>query len=356
MNVRTIGMDKREIRFHLAFWTLVMVSTLHAWLNNLDSANILLRCVSVILTFVVPVYINALVLIPRYFKRKTWLQYGVWLLALLLTSKAVNTVFLLLPWMIRDWSGLDLGNEFVRWMFREFENFDKWIFSQTTWIVYLSFAYRFVKDWFANEQIKSRLTAEKLSMELALLKTQVNPHFLFNTLNNIYAVALEEKADDTADSISKLGALMRYSLHDTQVDFIPLEKELDYVEKYVKLQRMRLTANQKLVADIDVALRDIQRLQIAPMLLIPFIENAFKYGSSTTEQTNINLAISVSHHTLQLKVENTIHKPRGTVQVGGVGLKNVKSRLRIYYSGKHKLDYGQYGQVYSVNLKLELNR
>ncbi len=356
MKTQTISMGKRELSFHLAFWVLMMASILYAWSNNLDPTNIIFRGISVILTFIVPIYVNALILIPRYFKRKTWLQYGALLLTLLIISKAVNTVFLLIPWMIRDWAGLDFGNEFVKWMFREFENFDKWIFSQTIWIVYMSFAYRFVKDWFVNEQIKSKLTSENLSMELALLKTQVNPHFLFNTLNNIYAVALEEKAEATADGISKLGALMRYSLHDTQADFIPLSKELEYVEKYIELQKMRLTDNQKLVCDISVANQETQGFLIAPMILMPFIENAFKYGSSTTEQTNINLAISLSKHTLHLNVENTIHKSRETVQVGGMGLENVKSRLRIIYSGKHDLDHGQNGQLYSVNLKLELNQ
>ena len=175
-------------------------------------------------------------------------------------------------------------------------------------------------------------------------------------MNNIYAEALEEKARKTADSISRLGALMRYSLHDTQADFIPLARELDYVEKYIELQKMRLTVNQKLVVDIDVANQEIQCLQIAPMILIPFIENAFKYGSSTTEQTNINLAISLSKHTLHVMVENTIHQPREIEQASGVGLENVKNRLRIVYSGKHDLDHGQNGHVYSVNLKVELDR
>lgn len=356
MNTQTISMDKLEVRFHFVFWFLVLSSILYAWSNNLDSTNIVFRGISVIMAFILPVYVNALILIPRYFKRKTWLQYAMFLIALLITAKAIHTVLLLAPWMIRDWVGLNFWDEFFKWMFREFRSFDKWIFSQTTWIVYLSFAYRFVKDWFINEQIKGKLSSEKLSMELALLKTQVNPHFLFNTLNNIYAVALEEKAAATADSISKLGALMRYSLHDTQADFISLSKELDYVEKYVELQQMRLSANQKLSVNISFPDQEIRSLKIAPMILIPFIENAFKYGSSTTKQTNINLTITLSDHTLHLRLENTIHQPREIDQVGGVGLENVKSRLRIVYPGKHDLDHGQKGQVYSVNLKLELNQ
>ena len=356
MNTAWINLDRREIRFHVLGWCLLIASAIFAWSNNLDFMAIVIEVISLVITAILPIYINAFILIPRFFKKSSWFQYGLLLLALLLVAKAFQTFFLLVPWMVRDWAGINLDKEFVKYMFREFRNFDKWVFSQTTWIVYLSFAYRFVKDWFVNEQIKSRLTSEKLSMELTLLKTQVNPHFLFNTLNNIYAEALEEKARKTADSISRLGALMRYSLHDTQADFIPLARELDYVEKYIELQKMRLTVNQKLVVDIDVANQEIQCLQIAPMILIPFIENAFKYGSSTTEQTNINLAISLSKHTLHVMVENTIHQPREIEQASGVGLENVKNRLRIVYSGKHDLDHGQNGHVYSVNLKVELDR
>jgi len=356
MNTQTIRMEKREARFHLVFWLLMMASMLYAWSNNLDLTHIVFRWISTILTFILPIYVNTLILIPRYFKRKSWLRYGTSLLALLIAAKAINTVFLLVPWMIRDWSGVDFGNEFFKFMFREFRNLDKWIFSQTAWIVFFSFAYHFVKEWFVNEQVKSRLTSEKLSMELALLKTQVNPHFLFNTLNSIYAVALEEKAHETAQSIAKLGALMRYSLHDTQSDFILLTKELDYLEQYIELQRMRLTENQQLAVDYNFANQEIQSLKIAPMILIPFIENAFKYGSSTTEQTNINLSISLSYSTLHLMVENTIHKHRETDEASGLGLENVKSRLNIVYFGKYSLDHGQKGHVYRVDLKLQLNQ
>lgn len=355
MNTQFVNLEKREGWFHLLFWFTAMTSFFYAWSNNLDTTTMFFRGISTILTFILPIYINAFILIPQYFKKKTWLQYSLLLLVLLLMAKALHTIFLLTPWMIRDWSGIDLDHEFPKYFFREFGNLIKWIFSQTTWIVYLSFAYHFVKDRFVNEQVKSQLIAEKLSMELALLKTQVNPHFLFNTLNNIYAIALEEKAANTAENISKLGILMRYNLYDAQADFIFLSKELDYVERYIALQRMRLTDNQQLNLDISLEGHGKKNLSITPMILIPFIENAFKYGVSTTDESNISIEIKLSGSTLFLIVKNTVHKQRQSEE-GGFGLENVKNRLELIYPNRHKLDYGLEDQVYKVDLELQLSK
>ncbi|WKN42236.1 sensor histidine kinase [Tunicatimonas pelagia] len=353
MNTQFIKLDKREAWFHIAFWLLVMVSAISAWSNNMDSTHITFRGISLVLTFILPMYINIFVLIPRFFKRDKWLTYALCLVVLLIVAKVLHTVLLLAPWMINDWASLNFSSEFSHWMFREFNSFDKFVFSQLPWIIYISFAYRFVKDWFVNEQVKSRLISEKLSVELALLKAQVSPHFLFNTLNNIYAVALDERAVSTADNISKLGTLMRYSLHDTQADFIALNKELDYLERYIELQRMRLTEDQQLNVDLDLKNGKIGSLSIAPMILLPFIENAFKYGVSTTHASQINISIQLIEKRLVMEVENAVQRT-GQSKVGGLGLENVKNRLTLIYPNRHKLTCGLNDGKYLVHLELNL--
>ena len=337
MNLSFIDLDKREAWFHLTFWLLVMASAFYAWSNNLDSVHITFRLISLVLTFILPIYINAFILIPQFFKRDKWLTYALLLAIVLIVVKVLHTILLLAPWMINDWASLNFFEEFSQWALREFRSFDKLVFSQLPWVVYTSFAYRFIKDWFVNEQVKSRLLAEKSLVELALLKAQVSPHFLFNTLNNIYAVALEEQATNTASNISQLGTLMRYSLHDSQADFISLNKELNYLERYIELQRMRLNEDQQLNVQINSNDHRAENLNIAPMILMPFIENAFKYGISTTSASHIAIHLRLESKLLFMEVKNTVHRS-DHLQIGGLGLENVKTRLALIYPNNHTLE------------------
>ncbi len=230
------------------------------------------------------------------------------------------------------------------------------MFSGTAWIVYISFAYRFIKDWFVNEQVRKQLIAEKLTMELALLKAQVNPHFLFNTLNNVYSLALSEKAENTANSVEKLGALMRYSLHDAQADCILLSKELDYLERYVDLQKLRTTPD-RLTVKVRMDVGEISSQKIAPMILIPFVENAFKYGVSTAKVSQITIDITYAAGALSLSVQNNIHSQQvsNSDEVpSGLGLANLQERLRLIYPGRHRLVHGAAGNTYRVELDVTL--
>ena len=148
-----------------------------------------------------------------------------------------------------------------------------------------------VYQWWKQKNDIVILEKEKSTAELNSLKQQINPHFLFNTLNSLYALGIEEKSKKTADGIAKLGTLMRYNLNDAQKELIPLSKEINYIKEYIELQELRLTNNNKLT--INILESGIDDYQIAPLLLIPFIENAFKYGVSATEKTKIDLKIKI---------------------------------------------------------------
>lgn len=353
MRLTLPGLPRQEWPFHVLFWILLigsaMVST--GWVWIFPDRGLLF----ILITATVPIYVNALLLIPRYFNRKHWLTYGLLLILLLLTVSAAKALFFIGSFA---WAGeaFDAGQQFNKWFLREFRNFDKFVFSGTAWIVYISFAYRFIKDWFVNEQVRKQLTAEKLTMELALLKAQVNPHFLFNTLNNLYALALAERAETTADSVEKLGALMRYSLHDAQADFILLSKELDYLERYVDLQKLRATPD-RLTVEMRLEVAGISNQRIAPMILIPFVENAFKYGVSTTEVSQIAIVIAYKAGVLSLRVRNNIRSQRVSTSdelSGGVGLINVQERLRLIYPSRHRLVHGAIKNIYQVELGVTL--
>ncbi|MEQ8548517.1 MAG: histidine kinase [Cyclobacteriaceae bacterium] len=353
MNTVIFSMSKKELVFHGLFWLVLLGSLIFAWQDNqLTSPVIFSRFCSWIIAIIVPIYVNALVLIPKFLNRSQWPKYLVLVAGLLIVAKVFYTLFLILPWILEG-SDFQLSNEFSRWFFKDFERLDKALFSSSAIILVLSFAYKIGKDQVINEQVKDKLRSKNASMELALLKAQVNPHFLFNVLNNIYATALEENAIKTADNIAKLGTLMRYSLHDSQVDFILLSKEIDYIERYIDMQKMRMTDGDQLRMNVNVNGGDASLQKIAPMILMPFIENAFKYGVSTTKVSDIQVNIGYLEGVLSLQVQNTIHTNSQSF-THGFGLKNVESRLNLIYPNRYQLINEVKEDRYHVNLEIKL--
>ena len=190
------------------------------------------------------------------------------------------------------------------------------------------------QQWLKSEETKKEVESEKLSTELSFLKSQVNPHFFFNTLNNIYSLAVVG-SDKTAPAIMKLSAIMRYILTDTQSDTVPLENEVNFVNNFIDLQRVRLTDKVTVLFTTE---GNIATQQIAPLLFIPFVENAFKYGVSTKENSTINIHIKATDNLVSLSTSNTIVKAdNGILDTTGIGINNVKRRLDLLYPDKHTL-------------------
>ncbi len=194
------------------------------------------------------------------------------------------------------------------------------------------------------------------SAELSSLRAQINPHFLFNALNSLYATALKENSEKTADGIQKLGDMMRFMLQENNHDRIPLDKEIEYLHNYIDIQRLRVDETHPI--DIRVTIQQPNReIYIAPMLLTPFVENAFKHGISLRSPSWIFITLTLDATTLYFKVHNSRH-PRPAESTdpertrSGVGLDNVRKRLQLIYPGRHTLDIQQSEQDYFVSLTL----
>lgn len=200
-----------------------------------------------------------------------------------------------------------------------------------------------------NQNEKRALENAHLDAEVKFLRAQINPHFLFNTLNSIYAQA-HNRSEQTEHSILKLSELLRYVLYETGEEKVPLEKDILYINNYIALQRMRLSAKVEVHYTVTGTL---QGHTIAPLLLISFIENAFKHGISYTQPSVITISIAVFEKTLTLMVSNPVIKS-DTFAPGGVGLKNVTRRLDLLYPGKHRLLSSRQDNHYTVNLKIKL--
>jgi hypothetical protein len=204
-------------------------------------------------------------------------------------------------------------------------------------------------------KIRERLKqteAEKTNAELSYLKAQINPHFLFNTLNSIYSLAIL-KSDKTADALVKLSDMMRYVLNDSNANFTALEKELNYIANYIELQRMRLTPNVKLNYSCEGNVFD---KKIAPLVLIPFIENAFKHGVNSEEDSDIDVKINITNTELRLIVKNKcVTTNNNTLNKSGLGIENTKQRLNLLYPENHSLDISEIENYYIVDLTLNIH-
>jgi two-component system LytT family sensor kinase len=209
---------------------------------------------------------------------------------------------------------------------------------------------RVINQWLRSEQRNKEIANEKLKAELSFLKAQINPHFLFNTLNNIYALATAQ-SEQTAAAIMKLSSIMRYVLTEARNDLVPLEKEILFTSHYIELQKMRLT--DKTIVDFSVRGEPLGH-QIAPLLLLPFVENAFKYGISTRERSPINILLEIQKDSLNFKICNQKHL-NTLLRVSdntGIGISNTKRRLDLFYEDRYTLEIDDKANEFSVHLKI----
>jgi two-component system LytT family sensor kinase len=231
-------------------------------------------------------------------------------------------------------------------------------FSNTLFFIFmivfgLSIAYFFLKEWGRVEKMRSDLAAVQLDTEVKFLKSQVNPHFLFNTLNNLFSMAQKKGNEDLADGISKLSGMMRYMIYESNEEFVPLKKEIEYLEDCIVLNKLRYADNEAIVR-FDFP-SDTSGVNVAPMLFIPFVENAFKHGVLIGESSEIDISIAIVNKQLSFSCTNTIYSVKKMEhEKGGIGLENVKRRLDLLYPGKHVLATKTDDNKYIVTLGITI--
>lgn len=189
------------------------------------------------------------------------------------------------------------------------------------------------------------------------LRSQINPHFLFNALNTLYGTAMQENADRTAEGIQKLGDMMRFMLQENMQEKISLAREVDYLTNYINLQRLRTDAVPAISITTDIE-QSVHLLQIAPMLLIPFVENAFKHGISFREPSYIKITLHTQENVLYFDVSNSVHPKVSSdpeKDKSGIGLKNVKQRLALLYRNRHELTIRESPKEFFVHLSIQLS-
>ncbi|MEZ0610811.1 sensor histidine kinase [Fibrella sp. WM1] len=268
---------------------------------------------------------------PRTSESALTASIGTYLLSILLVTTAL-------------WGA---ATNFYFWAFDPLIVFSLIVIIGSVFIAYL-------RQVLNKEKVVLQTQVSAGAAELSSLRAQINPHFLFNALNSLYATALKEKADKTADGIQKLGDMMRFMLQENNRDRIPLDKEIEYLRNYIEIQRMRIDESHDIA--IRVTIQEPSRsLSIAPMLLTPFVENAFKHGISLRHPSWITVTLTLDDTQLYFKVHNSRHpKPQNDPEAvhTGVGLANVRKRLELIYPGQHQLVIQQSDQDYFVALTL----
>lgn len=214
----------------------------------------------------------------------------------------------------------------------------------------LSTAIQIMRQWRVTEQRAVRAEADKANAELSFLRAQINPHFLFNTLNNIYSLAVT-KSEQTPAAILKLSNIMRYMTDEVSEDYVPLDSEIECIGDYIDLQRIRF--NQQACINFSVS-GDAAGKSVAPLVIMTFIENVFKYGISSHEPSEILIKIFIDQTSVDFFCQNRIFAAKQPRERTGIGISNTRQRLDYLYPGKHVLNIVSDKELYTVHLCLQL--
>ncbi len=338
---------KGAILIHIFFWGIIGVPYFMGLSNEmeLNFRNILLHFLYPTILSLSTFYINYFILIPQLIKKESkYLLYMFSLLILVIVVVAVRMGCLL---MYNDL--LNLGPEGILDKKKIFWYFLFSIFY-TGFLLVFGLLLKLTIDWFSNERIQRNLETEKREMELQFLKSQLNPHFLFNSLNNIYSLAYQ-KSEKTAGAILKLSEIMRYMIYESNDSMSDLGKEVEYLKSYIDLHRLRFKDGGAVKLTIN---GEIDGQQIVPLILISFIENAFKHGVATDSEDPILINLIANQKILHFSVKNKKNKDNYKDKVGGVGLSNVERRLQLMYPDRYKLNIVNSATHYTTELMLDL--
>lgn len=338
----------QRIRYHLIFWvTLFSSKWLVYGISTCEYRGYLASIGATMGFIILATYYTVYFLIPRYLLKKKYLLFAGWFLGSALLFALANRV--VLHFMVYP---IYFPNEV------KYYDLLSWtkILLQASNIyatVGIIAAAKLVKHWYQHEHLQQKLEKEKLKTELKFLRSQIHPHFLFNTLNNLYGLTLTQ-SPKAPEIVEKLSDLLKYMLYDSNQPKVSLQDELSYLRNYIALEKIRFDDRLEISLNLP---QETYGIHIAPMILLPFIENSFKHGvNSQMDMIWIRVDLSIIEGTLVLKVENSLIHEDSPITQGGIGLSNVKRRLELLYHNQYQLEIFTEEDTYLVVLKLILER
>ena len=290
-------------------------------------------------------YINYLFLVPfLLLKKRLWQYILLSVLLLVVFNLLVNTYFSTGPLnRISEFTGVT--------NFKPLKRMSEAILAIASFSFFLlGGVMGLTKDIYKREKLNRIKEMSRKETELQFLRAQLNPHFLFNSLNSIYSL-VRDKSSEAPHAVITLSELMRYMLYEAKKEFVPLTKEIDYIKNFVQLQILRLSDSKNVKLRISGEYDD---KLIAPLLLVPFVENAFKYGTDFQGGTYVDISLKIVSETLFFKVVNKIGPYKKDLESSGIGLENIKNRLELLFPEEHSMLITKDDGNYTVNLELQL--
>ena len=331
---------RREV-YHVGIWLLTTALLLYLE-RPIDDSRELAAVLASVGFYAAIVYFNLNYLFPEFLLEK---RVGLYLLLFLLAALIMTPLRSLVIYWIYVRSPIDVDGLLQQ---------QSAIFLSHIAVGAGSTMMKIASDWTRNNRERQKLQAQTLQSELKFLRTQINPHFLFNTLNSLYALTLK-KSDRAPETVLKLSEMMRYMLYESNARSVPLSSEVDYLRNYLDLERLRHGEGADIRFEVD---GDVDHQEIAPMILVTFVENAFKHGLGKVLQAGfVHIVLLVEHEEIRFHIENA--KPSELIRSddpGGIGLVNVERRLDLLYPGQHELHTLITDDTYAVDLYLDLTQ
>lgn len=333
-----------RILWHFLFWIAVMAFyTMFFGYQGQHYFQTLVFIVPLLIITIATTYFVNYFLFPRYLFRekfKLLLLYSIYTFIVSIWLESLTIIGLVLLFVYRK--GILLDQTAISFVFMVVGMY---------FIIIIAVGIKLLKLWYEKQNSVQVLAKEKLEAELKLLKSQIHPHFLFNTLNNIYALALK-KSESAPEMILKLSSILDYLLYECDVPQVKLSKEIELIKNYTSLEKIRYSERLDLEFRIEGNILD---KCITPLILLPFVENSFKHGAGKKrEGVWIKMELRVMDDTLEFVIENNKAKTDKENGHGGIGLVNVKKRLDLLYNGKYKLQTLDEDEKYFVKLELNL--
>lgn len=335
---------KHRIGMHVLFWLVVLAYFTFGYGKAGAYGKEMIRSLAFLPQHAFLVYTFLYFLIPRFLLRRKFVAFG----ALAVLSVGIAIAFSYVA-NFQILASIGLGSDF-----RTTWNPGLALLGQFT-ILGTAVSIKLLKYWYRQKKEIMEAQQQRLSAELQLLKSQVHPHFLFNTLNNLYSLTLHQSSR-APEIVLKLSQLLRFMIYESKTSEIPVSREIEMLKDYIELEKLRY-GNR-----LDISLSftgDIEDKFLPPLLLLPLVENSFKHGTSKQlDQCWISLDMHVLEDTLQVKIVNSKDADRQDAATThkGLGLQNVKRRLELLYPGRHHLQISAHDDMFLVQLQVELNR
>lgn len=338
---------KYKIRplYHIVFWSIYFLFNVIRWGSYFNDyqysfkSNLVEFPLHIIIT-----YITVYFLIPKFIANKKYVQFLIYFGLLLTGLYFIRTglsYFFVSKNLWPEAEGIQEAftlNHVIAVVIGEI------------YVVALASAIKLTIDWAEEKRRNNELIQLQTKTELDFLKSQIQPHFFFNTLNNLYSLTML-KSDNAPEVVIKLSDMMQYVLYEVKEPFIDILKEINYIQSYIELEQLRF--GERVTADIKLK-GDLSEIQVPPLIYLPFVENCFKHGSKNSEKIKIKLRFETKKDLVYFSVSNSIEEETAKKVAHGIGLENVKRRLELIYGKNYRLSAKIEDQKYTVNLELPI--